>query len=128
MGIRIPERDDVYYQADIAVQCTPASQSRWADAPVVIVEVLSPSTAAHDRGRKGFDYRELPSVNEIVFLFTSAIRAEVWRRVSEGWVIEDMIGRDAVLRLRSIGVDVLLGDVYGTISLDAGGPGSPGDA
>ncbi len=60
-GIVIPGRDDLYYQADIGVQCTPLSDRRWLDAPVVIVEVLSPTTASHDRGRKGFDYRQLPS-------------------------------------------------------------------
>ena len=120
VGVRIPDRDDIYYQADIAVQCSPLEHDRWLDAPVLIVEVLSASTAGHDRGRKGFDYRGIPSVREVLFLFTAAVRAEIWRRSADRWIIEDLIGRDALLRLESVGLEFPLGAIYGAIPIEPG--------
>lgn len=119
-GIRLPDRDDTYYQADLAVQCEPNANPQWLDAPVLIVEVLSASTAGHDRGRKGFDYRGIPSVREVLFLFTAAVRAEIWRRSADRWIIEDLIGRDAVLRLESVGLEFPLGAIYGAIPIEPG--------
>jgi Uma2 family endonuclease len=121
-GIRVTDREDIYYQADLAVQCEPNTNPRWLDAPMLIVEVLSPSTAGHDRGRKGFDYRGIPSVREVLFLFTSAVRAEIWRRTGDRWVIEDLIGREAVLRLDSVDLALPLGAIYGTIPLEPDEP------
>ena len=50
-GVRLPDRDDSFYQFDLAVTCAPADPARrYVAEPELIVEVLSPSTALHDRG------------------------------------------------------------------------------
>jgi len=50
-GIRPANRDDSFYQFDLAVTCSPAEPGRrYIAEPVLIVEVLSPSTELHDRG------------------------------------------------------------------------------
>jgi Uma2 family endonuclease len=52
-GILRPNRDDSYYVADLGVTAGPAADTRQhLPEPVLIVEVLSPSTEDHDRGRK----------------------------------------------------------------------------
>ena len=52
-GVRLPDREDSFYQFDLAVTCAPADPARrYVAEPELIVEVLSPSTALHDRGRK----------------------------------------------------------------------------
>ena len=52
-GITPPDRADTWYQADLVVTCAPAQRgARAITEPGLIVEVLSPSTAAHDRGVK----------------------------------------------------------------------------
>ena len=62
-GILITDRSDTYYQADLAVTCAPPDRARQHVLdPVLLVEVLSPSTAVHDRGRRVEDYSRLPSV------------------------------------------------------------------
>jgi Uma2 family endonuclease len=61
--------------------------------PVVIVEVLSPSTGPVDRWRKVADYRTLPSVEAIVVAFADERRIELQRRTAEGWRVEDLIGQ-----------------------------------
>jgi Uma2 family endonuclease len=66
-GIERPDRDDAFYEADIIVSCTLFTPGMAAiPDPVVVIEVLSPSTIEHDRGRKAYDYRRIPSVQEIV--------------------------------------------------------------
>ena len=117
-GITRPDRADSFYVADLAVTCDqPADQRFFLPEPRLIVEVLSRSTAAHDRGRKGEEYRRIPSVQEILFVFSDEKRVERWRRERERWVIEDYIG-EATARLESLGVDLALPAIYAGIALD----------
>ena len=52
--------------------------------PVVLVEVLSDSTEAYDRGAKAAHYRQIPSLREYVFVSQDEQRIEVFRRVEAG--------------------------------------------
>jgi Uma2 family endonuclease len=61
-GIVPPERAHSWYQADLAVTCAGLTGRQFVAEPVLIVEVLSPSTAATDRERKLPDYRAIPSL------------------------------------------------------------------
>jgi Uma2 family endonuclease len=117
-GISRPDRADSFYIADLAVTCDqPADQRFFLPEPRLIVEVLSRSTAAHDRGRKGEEYRRIPSVQEILFVFSDEKRVERWRREQDRWVIEDYIG-EATARLESLGIDLALPAIYAGIALD----------
>ncbi len=70
-----------YYQADLLVTCAPPERGRtYPVDPVPIVEVLSPSTADHDGGRKVEDYSRLPSVEEILLVSSEERRVRPWRR------------------------------------------------
>ena len=77
--------------------------------PVLIVEVLSPSTDQVDRWRKVADYRTLPSVREILVVFSDERRVEVQRRTPDGWLVEDLIGQ----------VEIALSCCDAPVSLDA---------
>lgn len=116
-GIALPDRDDTYYQADVVVSCSPLDPRAQAiPDPTVIVEVLSPSTAAHDRTQKLPDYRRIASVREIVLVSSQERRVEIWRRKGEKWEVEDLIG-EAALRLESINANVPLAAVYEGVDL-----------
>jgi len=96
-GIVIPDRADTYYVADLAVTCAPREPGRrMVREPVLVVEVLSPSTSQVDRWRKVADYRTLPSVREILVFFSDERRVEVQRRTTDGWRVEDLIGKAEV--------------------------------
>ena len=57
-GVLIPDRADTYYIADLAVTCAPReSGRRMVVEPVLVVEILSPSTGQVDRWRKVADCR-----------------------------------------------------------------------
>jgi Uma2 family endonuclease len=93
-GIVIPDRADTYYLANLAVTCAPREPGRrMVVEPVLVVEVLSPSTGQVDRWRKVADYRTLPSVQEILVVFSDERRIEVQRRTRDGWRVEDLIGK-----------------------------------
>jgi Uma2 family endonuclease len=111
-GIVLPDRDDTYYQADLAVSCVAAEPGRHDVAePVLIAEVLSPSTAVHDRGRKLDHYCRLASVREILLVSSEERRVQYWRRDGERWLVENLIG-DAELRLELIDGPLALGAIY----------------
>lgn len=88
-GIVTPARADSWYQANLVVACTPGLASDpFITEPVLIVEVLSPSTETVDRGRKAPDYREIASVQEILLVASDRPRLERWRREADGWKVQ----------------------------------------
>jgi Uma2 family endonuclease len=94
------------------VSCTPLEEdSPTIPRPVVIIEVLSPSTAEHDRGGKLYDYRRIPSVREIALVAGEQRHVEIWRRRGAKWEVEDLIG-DAALELESVGVTIPFAAIY----------------
>jgi Uma2 family endonuclease len=111
-GIIPAERADTWYQADLVVTCAPAERGARAIAePKLIVEVLSPTTAAHDRGVKLADYRRIASVEQILLIASEERHVEVWRRAEDGWKVQDLIG-DAAIPLAIDGQPLPLADVY----------------
>jgi Uma2 family endonuclease len=111
-GVEHPGRDDTFYEADIVISCTPVALGMAAiPQPVVVIEVLSPSTIEHDRGRKAYDYRRMPSVQEIVLVASEQRHIVIWRRRGAKWEVEDLIG-DAVLELEAVGVRIPFAAIY----------------
>ena len=111
-GILLPERDDAWYQADLAVTCTPPEPGRAHVAePVLLVEVLSPSTAVHDRGLKLVDYCRLASVQEILLVSSTERSVQYWRRDGVRWLVEDLIG-EATLTLGAVPTAIPLAAIY----------------
>ncbi len=111
-GVVRPDRDDTFYEADIVVSCTPIEAgTRVIPNPLVVIEVLSPSTLEHDRGRKAYDYRRIESVQEIVLLSSEQRHVVIWRRRGAKWEVEDLIG-DVALELEAVGVSIPLAALY----------------
>lgn len=111
-GILVPHRDDSFYQADLAVTCAPRRpDTRYLIDPVVVIEVMSPSTAGHDQSVKLPDYRLIPSVQEILMVSSTARRVEWWRRHEIGWWVQDNIAAGR-LTLESAGAEVDLAALY----------------
>lgn len=88
------------------------SDSMRLTNPVVIIEVLSPSTARYDKSDKFEYYRSLPSVQEIVFVAQDEHYVEIYSRQSNGWLIQDISGTEGVLSLGSVQVSLTLDDLY----------------
>jgi len=98
-GVRRPDRNDRFFVADVVVTCAPPDRTRrWTEAPALICEILSPSTEDFDLGRKVAEYREIPSVAEILLVSSERRRVTRWRRDGARWIVQDFIG-DALVPL-----------------------------
>ncbi len=88
------EATDLTTYPDISVVCGPL-QTAEVDPnaitnPIVVVEVLSPSTEAYDRGAKAGHYRRLASLRELVLVSPAERRIEVQRRNERGgWELQE---------------------------------------
>lgn len=69
--------------------------------PVVLVEVLSPSTEAYDRGEKFRHYQSIPSLREVLFVAHDREEVEIWRRSEVHWARETA-GAGSAVELKSI--------------------------
>jgi Uma2 family endonuclease len=79
--------------ADVAMTCRNHEKGvRLLSDPVLIVEVLSPSTANADKGEKLDDYKMIETVREIWLVDSTRRWVTLLRRVPEGWLLTDHIG------------------------------------
>jgi len=88
--------------------------------PVLIVEVLSPSTAAYDLNEKFTAYQSIESFGE--YLLVSQDRPHVIQHIRQSpgrWLRIDISGLDAEVTLESVNVTLLLSEVYERVKFDA---------
>jgi len=117
-GVIRPDRADTYFVADIAATCAPIEPRRQAiKDPFLVVEILSPGTERHDRRTKLPVYRQIPTVQEILFIDSDGIYAELHRRSGAQWITEILRGAEARLALASVGIDIPLSDLYEGIAV-----------
>ena len=85
MKLHVAARDSYFYP-DVFVTCAEADRaSRLVmREPVLVIEVLSPGTAAFDRGDKFAHYRQIASLQEIALVDIGSRRCDVYRRHGEG--------------------------------------------
>ena len=88
------------------------------DAPVVIFEVLSPSTTQTDRFVKAREYQGMPSVQRYVMLEQDSINAVVYARAGDAWTHEILVA-DSILALPEIEVELPLAELYEGIVFEA---------
>jgi Uma2 family endonuclease len=82
--------------------------------PVVVFEVLNPSTARDDRIIKAREYQATPSVQHYVMLEQDGVSATVYARSGETWTHEILIA-DSILALPEIDVELPLAELYDDI-------------
>ena len=128
MKIFIPEARRALYP-DVAVLCeAPAFYADRRDMllnPLLIVEVLSESTEAYDRGEKFHAYATLPALREYVLVAQDKpmVEALYLQNPAENlWKRSVAEGLEATLTLYSIGCTIALRDVYKRIELAPSAP------
>ena len=112
-----------YCYPDVVIACPPFEyppdvRPRTLVNPRVIIEVLSPSTEAADRGEKFFRYMGIDSLVEYILLATDRPRAETFVRQPPGmWSVAGWVeGIDATLHVRTSGVEIPLAQVYAGVT------------
>jgi Uma2 family endonuclease len=116
----------LYTYPDVVVVCDPpAMEGGPHDTllnPTLIVEVLSPSTEAYDRGEKFAHFRRLASLQEYVLIAQDRRRIEryVRQEVSEEWLLTEVSDPQGRIALPSIGCTLALEAVYDKVPLPEG--------
>ncbi|WP_437926033.1 Uma2 family endonuclease [Sorangium sp. So ce291] len=115
MRVKIPSTGRYVYP-DASVVCgDPVFEDAEVDTlmnPNVIVEVLSDSSEAYDRGDKFAQYRSVPSITDYVLVSQKAVRIEHFQRQPDGRWLLSILGPGAQLALESIGVVIEVDRVY----------------
>jgi Uma2 family endonuclease len=115
MKVRIQTKaKEIFYYPDVLVSCAQDDRARhYREKPIVVVEVLSSSTARQDRFEKFSNYIEIPSLQEYVLIEQNFSMVEIFRR-SRQW--EDEVVRSGGFRLESVEMDFTLAEVYRRVS------------
>ncbi|CCI18215.1 conserved hypothetical protein [Microcystis aeruginosa PCC 9807] len=87
--------------------------------PLIIVEVLSNSTQAYDRGYKFKFYRSLPTFQEYILIEQSSYSVErYYKQKDDQWLVDFLTGENAVLQLVSVDWQISLQDLYQRVNFD----------
>ncbi|MBD2496057.1 Uma2 family endonuclease [Nostoc sp. FACHB-280] len=104
-----------YYYPDVMVTCDSRDQETPGHKrfPCLIVEVLSDSTEAFDRGDKFADYQTIETLKEYVLINTKRQRVECFRLNDDGfWVLQTYTSQEQTVQLKSINFEATITELY----------------
>lgn len=109
-------RADSYVYSDAFVVCGEMERhhikSDGIINPILVVEVLSPSTMKYDRGAKYRKYCSLPSFKEYVLIIQDEPVVEVLFRDIDFWRMTTTVGLEKSVRLNSLGIEIPMALIY----------------
>jgi Uma2 family endonuclease len=116
------EASGLYTYPDVTVVC---GEPRFEDAevdtllnPMVLMEVLSKSTEAYDRGKKSAHYRRLPSLRDYVLIAQDRRHVEVYSRSDDRWLLTEARGTAGVLHITALACEVPLAELYARLQIE----------
>lgn len=119
MRVRVTETG-LYTYPDVAALC---GRPEFADGhvdtllnPAVLVEVLSPTTEAYDRGKKSAHYRRLATLREYVLVAQDRVQVERYTRNDLGWFLTELDDLGATLELPAVGCALPLREIYDRVA------------
>ncbi len=122
MRVKVPQTGSYFYP-DVVVVCgEPRAEDDTFDIllnPTVVVEVLSPSTEAYDKGEKFEHYQQIASLKEYILISQGKIHVEHYCRQASGWMQTEFRELEDVLSLFSISCELRLQDIYRRVELAA---------
>jgi Uma2 family endonuclease len=109
------EQANCYYYPDIAVTCDERDTKSTEDFilyPILVIEVLSPSTATFDRGEKFADYQTSPSLGEYVLINQFQMSVECFRLSESGGWVSQIYGQGEEVYFDSINFRCDIASIY----------------
>ena len=102
---------------DVVVRFGRLGTRNFITDPLVVVEVLSPSTIDVDRGDKLHFYKAQPTLRHIVLVYQDQMRIEHYRKTDEGWPLEVLTKPDDLLNFEAVRFNIKLEQVYFGVEL-----------
>jgi Uma2 family endonuclease len=113
-GMKVQIGDDTIVYPDVLVTCDKRFRfdEQVITEPVLVIEVLSPSTQGYDRSSKFAFYRRLPSLREYALIDPETRRVEVFRPGPDRrWTLFDM-SESSIFEVQSVQGEIALTDVF----------------
>lgn len=113
----------LYTYPDVVVVCgEPLFDDKQKDTllnPVVLIEVLSKSTASYDRGEKFEHYRKLDSLAEYLVIAQNKYHVEHYvRQPDKRWLLSETDDEQQTIHLAAIECDLVVADIYDKVEVD----------
>jgi Uma2 family endonuclease len=110
-----------YFYPDVVVVCGEPRYETLAGMqsllnPTLVIEVLSDSTEATDRGEKWMCYQTLDSLQTYILISQDRPFVEVYRRQEDGWFYSSAQDMENIVSLEAIGCELRLADVYAAVA------------
>lgn len=119
--IKVRVDPNVYYYPDVLVSCEQNPENPYfRNQPILIVEVLSPSTQEIDRREKLLFYQQMPSVQEYAVIEQQKMHVELHRRQPDGRWITYYFNHDAdeTIEFQSVELTLTLGEIYRRVKFE----------
>jgi len=123
MRVHIP-KTGLFTYPDVLVVCgkpqfLPDENLDTLTNPILIIEILSPSTEGYDRGAKFDNYRSLESLREYLLVSQDAKKVIRYTKQTDGsWILMDFIGDKTEIELVSIECRLTMDDIYDKVDLE----------
>ena len=104
-----------YTYPDVMITCDPDDQraKRILHAPVLLIEILSPSTAEYDRGRKFNQYKQLPSLQHYLLVSQTSWLVEWYRREPNNiWSFTVLVEAEDALVIPDLNINLTVVEIY----------------
>jgi Uma2 family endonuclease len=123
MKVRIKkDQKERFYYPDIMVTCQPKDRETptYKQFPIVIIEVLSDSTEAFDRGDKFIDYQSIDSLMEYILINTRQPRLDIFRRHADNWLFHSYSlsdnSKETIFTIDSLNFQAKIATIYEDIN------------
>lgn len=119
-NIKVRVNEEVFYYPDVLVTCEGNfNNPYYSEHPILVIEVISPSTAQTDRREKLRSYQQMPSVHEYVIVEQDLISVEIHRRQPDArWITYYFTRQDIEFTLESVDLTIQLEEVYRRVNFE----------
>ncbi len=117
--VRFRLSESCYVYPDVTVSCDSRDRGKKDNIqyPCLVVEVLSPSTQAVDRGEKLGYYLECPTLEEYILIGSQRKSVEIYHREEDSWRLR-IYKPGSTIHLKSVNLEIAFDDIYEKTSLE----------
>ncbi len=121
--VKMTKQNEFYTYPDVFVVCgkieLAEGRSDTITNPVLIIEVLSKSTEAHDRGDKFRLYQSIPTLQEYILVEQSSVYIDCYHKAEHrSWSTKFFDSTDQMLKLKSIEIEIPVAEIYDRIEFE----------